>query len=278
LYVPISYFCALLYIFMSLFEILALIIAGLFVGFINTLAGGGSIISLSVLMMLGLPAPVANGTNRIAIAIQNLVAVSSFKQQKVLDAKKGIWLAIPAVVGSVIGAMIAADINEEVFEKAIAVVMLMMLVFIVYKPQKWIKEQTDLVEKKVSFWQIVIFFFIGVYGGFIQIGVGYFLLAGIVLGAGYELVKANAIKVLIVLLYSPFAIFVFFMNDQINWKYGLIMTVGNVAGAFIASRMAVARGAKFVRWIIVAVILITAAHLFDIINLKELVSSLTPES
>jgi uncharacterized membrane protein YfcA len=259
---------------MSLFEILALIIAGLFVGFINTLAGGGSIISLPVLMMLGLPAPVANGTNRIAIAIQNLVAVSSFKQQKVLDAKKGIWLAIPAVVGSVIGAVIAADINEEIFEKAIAVIMLLMLVFILYKPQNWIRERTDLVEKKVTFMQVVIFFFIGVYGGFIQMGVGYFLLAGLVLGAGYELVKANAIKVLIVLLYSPFAIFVFFMNDQINWSYGLIMTVGNVAGALIASRMAVKKGAKFVRWVIVVVILVTALHLFDIVNLKELVSSI----
>ena len=263
---------------MTLFEISLLIIAGLLVGFINTLAGGGSIISLSVLMMLGLPAPVANGTNRIAIAIQNLVAVSSFKQQKVLDAKKGIWLAIPAVVGSVIGAMIAVDINEEVFEKAIAVIMIIMLVFIIYKPQNWIKERTRLVEKKVNFWQVLIFFFIGIYGGFIQMGVGYFLLAGIVLGVGYDLVKANAIKVLIVLLYSPFAIFVFFMNDQINWAYGLIMTVGNVAGALIASRMAVKKGAKFVRWVIVVVILLTAIHLFNIVNLKELVSSIFPTS
>ena len=257
---------------MSLFEIIALIIAGLLVGFINTLAGGGSIISLSVLMMLGLPAPVANGTNRIAIAIQNLVAVSSFKQQKVLDAKRGLWLAIPAVAGSVIGAMIAVDINEEVFEKAIAAIMLIMLVFIVYKPQDWIRERTDIVGKKVNFWQVLIVFFIGVYGGFIQMGVGYFLLAGIVLGAGYELVKANAIKVLIILLYSPFAIFVFFWNGQINWAYGLIMTIGNVTGAFIASRMAVNKGAKFVRWVIIVVILLTAVHLFDIVNLKEVVS------
>lgn len=261
---------------MSLFEIIALIIAGLLVGFINTLAGGGSIISLSVLMMLGLPAPIANGTNRIAIAIQSIVAVSSFKQQKVLDAKKGIWLAVPAVVGSVIGAMIAVDINEEVFEKAIAAIMLIMLVFIVYKPQNWIRERTDMVGKKVNFWQILIFFFIGIYGGFIQMGVGYFLLAAIVLGAGYELVKANAIKVLIILLYTPFALFVFFWNGQINWAYGLIMTIGNVTGAFIASRMAVNKGAKFVRWVIIVVILLTAVHLFDIVNLKELVSILSP--
>ncbi len=260
---------------MSIFEITALITAGALVGFINTLAGGGSIISLSVLMMLGLPATVANGTNRIAIAVQNLTAVSSFRQQRVLEVKKGLLLAIPAIVGSVIGAWIAADINELIFERAVAVIMLFMLVFILYKPQRWIKEQSELTTKGITFWQVVIFFLIGIYGGFIQLGVGYFLLAGIVLGAGYELVKANAIKVLIVLLYTPFTIIVFLMNDQINWAYGLVMTIGNVAGAFIASRMAVKKGAAFVRWVIVLVILLTSAHLLGIINIKAIVQSLS---
>ena len=260
---------------MSILEIIVLIVSGALVGFINTLAGGGSIISLSVLMMLGLPATVANGTNRIAIAVQTLTAVSSFKQQKVLEVKKGISLAIPAIVGSVIGAWIAVDINEVIFEKAIAVVMILMLVFILYKPQSWIKERTDLTSKKLTFWQILIFFLIGIYGGFIHVGVGYFLLAGIVLGAGYELVKANAIKVLIVLLYTPFTLLIFIMNDQVNWAYGLVMTIGNVAGAFIASRMAVKKGAAFVRWVIVVVILLTSAHLFGIIDIKAIVQSLS---
>lgn len=260
---------------MSIFEISALIIAGTLVGFINTLAGGGSIISLSVLMMLGLPATVANGTNRIAIAVQNLTAVSSFKQQRVLEVKKGLLLAIPAIVGSVIGAWIASDINELIFERAVAVIMLFMLLFILYKPQRWIKEQSELTNKGITVWQVIIFFLIGIYGGFIQLGVGYFLLAGIVLGAGYELVKANAIKVLIVLLYTPFTIVVFLMNDQINWAYGLVMTIGNVAGAFIASRMAVKKGAAFVRWVIVLVILLTSAHLFGIIDIKAIVQSLS---
>ncbi len=260
---------------MSILEIIALIGSGALVGFINTLAGGGSIISLSVLMMLGLPATVANGTNRIAVAVQTLTAVSSFRQQKVLEVKKGISLAIPAIVGSVIGAWIAVDINEVIFEKAVAIVMILMLVFILYKPQSWIRERTDLTSKNITFWQILIFFLIGIYGGFIHAGVGYFLLAGIVLGAGYELVKANAIKVLIVLLYTPFTIVVFVMNDQVNWAYGLVMTIGNVAGAFIASRMAVKKGAAFVRWVIVVVILLTSAHLFGIIDIKAIVQSLS---
>lgn len=259
---------------MSVFEIAALIISGVLVGFINTLAGGGSIISLSVLMMLGLPATVANGTNRIAIAVQNLTAVSSFRHQKVLEVKKGIVLAIPAIVGSVIGAWIASDINELIFERAVAVIMLIMLFFILYKPQSWIKEQTKLTSKKISFWQVLIFFLIGMYGGFIHLGVGYFLLAGIVLSAGFELVKANAIKVLIILLYTPFTIVVFVINDQIDWAYGLVMTIGNVIGAFIASRMAVKKGAAFVRYVIIVVILLISAHLFGLIDIKAIVNSL----
>ncbi|MBE0640761.1 MAG: sulfite exporter TauE/SafE family protein, partial [Bacteroidales bacterium] len=191
---------------MATMEVVVLIVAGLMVGFINTLAGGGSVISLSVLIMLGLPAGVANGTNRIAILLQTLAATSSFRQQKVLDSRKALVLGIPSAVGSFIGAKIAVDINEQVFEHAIAVILLFMLFIILAKPNRWLKSRQDLIERKVTVWQVILFFLMGIYGGFIHIGVGYFLLAGIVLGAGYDLVRANAIKVMIVLLYVPFAL------------------------------------------------------------------------
>ena len=139
-------------------EIIILIVAGFLLGFINTLAGGGSIVSLSVLMMLGLPAPLANGTNRITIAIQTLTSAASFKQQKVLPMRKALYLSIPAVLGSLIGSWIAVDINEDVFEKAIGVIMIFMLVFILYKPQKFIYGRAEIVEKPLN-WKIYIIFF-----------------------------------------------------------------------------------------------------------------------
>jgi len=253
---------------MTWIEVVVLIVSGLLVGFINTLAGGGSIISLSILMFLGLPANVANGTNRVAIFIQNIAAVGSFKQQKVLDHKKAIWLAIPATIGSVIGAWIAVDLNEEIIEKAIAIVMLVMMIVILYKPQRWLKGKVELQNKKISFGQIILFFFIGIYGGFLHMGVGYALLAGIVLGAGYDLVKANAIKVLIIFIWSPVILLVFLINGQVNLYYGLILSIGNVIGALIASRLAVKQGAGFVRWVIIVIILLTAAHVFGLIDIK----------
>lgn len=251
-----------------------LIFSGLLVGFINTLAGGGSIISLSILMFLGLPANVANGTNRVAIFIQNIAAVGSFRQQKVLDHKKGFWLAIPATLGSVIGAWIAVDLNEAVIEKAIAIVMLVMMFVILYKPQRWLKGKEELQHKKVTVWQMILFFIIGIYGGFLHMGVGYALLAGIVLGAGYDLVKANAIKVFIILIWAPFILVVFIYYGQVNYLYGIILSIGNVIGALIASRLAVKKGASFVRWVIIAVILLTAAHVFGLIDIKSFFAGL----
>jgi len=256
---------------MTIIEIIALITAGITVGFINTLAGGGSIISLSVLMyLMGLPAGIANGTNRIAITLQTLTATSNFRKQEILDWRKGIKLGIPAAVGSIVGAFIAVDIDEKIFEKSMAVIMILMLGFIFYKPSIWLKGKKSLRDKKVGIWQIIIFFFIGIYGGFIHVGIGYLLLIAIVMGAGYDLVKANAIKVLIVFMYVPFSLAVYIYNDQVNYLYGFVLAIGNVMGAIIASKMAVEKGAGFVRWVIAAVVILTALQIFGVVDFKGL--------
>ncbi len=255
---------------MGLAEAMVLIFAGLIVGFVNTLAGGGSIVSLSVLMMLGLPPTLANGTNRIAITIQTLTATTSFKQQNILPLRKAVYLSIPAILGSLLGSWIAVDIREDVFEKAIGVIMLVMLVFILYKPQKYIYGRAEVMEKPLNWKIYLIFFLIGIYGGFIHMGVGYFLLAGIVLGAGFDLVKANAIKVFVVLAYAPFTLLVFLYYGQVNWLYGLVLSIGSVTGALIASRMAVKKGVGFVKWVIVVVILVTAGDMFGFYSFRDI--------
>ena len=258
---------------MTWLVVLALIVSGVFVGFINTLAGGGTIISLSIFMFLGLPAGIANGTNRVAVILQNMTSVSQFRRKKVLDFKKANKLAIPTMIGAIAGAQIASDINEAVFRKAIGVVLIVMMYFILTKPSQWLKGTEALMEKPVSWIQVVIFFVIGVYGGFVQVGVGYFILAGVVLGAGYDLVKANAIKVWIILLYTPLALIVFILNDQVRWDFGLIHAIGNIIGAYVASRFAVSWGANFVRWFVIVIIIIFASDLLGIINIKEVITN-----
>jgi hypothetical protein len=259
---------------MTWYEITALIVSGLLVGFINTLAGGGSVISLSVLMLMGLPAPVANGTNRIAVTIQTLTATTMFRRKKVLDLRKGLWLGLPSAAGSLLGAWIAVDINEEVFEKAMAAIMLVMLVFLFIDSKKFLFGRQEMIDRPISIFQVFVFFLIGIYGGFIHVGIGYFLLAALVLNVGYDLVRANALKVLIVLMYMPFSFMVFMFMSDINWTYGLVMTIGSVIGAYVASRLAVEKGVNFVKWVIVIVVVLMSGHFFGIYDIKEIIRAL----
>lgn len=257
---------------MSVFIALSLIFSGLLVGFINTLAGGGTIISISMFMILGLPITVANGTNRIAVLLQTLTSTVTFRKNKILDVEKGFYLGIPTILGSVAGAFVAVDIDETIFKKAFAIIMLIMLFFIIYKPEKWLNGQENLISKKITPFQWITFFFIGFYGGFIHVGVGYFILGALVLSSGYDLVRANAIKVFIVLLYAPFTIIVFILNNQINYEYGLIHSIGNIIGAYIASKYAITWGSNFVRWVVIVIIVITSAQLFGLIDLNGILS------
>jgi uncharacterized membrane protein YfcA len=245
---------------------LAVIAAGFVAGFINTLAGSGSLVTLPLLIFLGLPVNVANGTNRVAILLQNVVGVSSFRQQKVLDVRGGLILSVPAIVGSILGAQIAVNLNEQLMRRTIGVLMVVMLVVILIRPKRWLEGRRETQNHRPGWSQLLIFFAIGVYGGFIQAGVGIFLLAGLVLGAGYDLVRANAVKVLIVLCFTVSALAVFLIHRQVVWSTGLILAVGNMLGAWVAARMAVERGAAFVRWVLILVVALSGAKLMGLLD------------
>lgn len=239
---------------MSWEYIILILVTGLLCGVINTLAGSGSLISLPILMFIGLPPHVANGTNRIGILFQNLVSTFNFKRQKILDVKMGWKVAIPSILGSLAGAFIVLELNERAIEIAVAVVLLIMLVPIFYKPRKWL-HGTQPEEIQTNVWlRFLIFFVIGAYGGFIQAGVGIFLLSALVLNSGYNLVKANALKVFINLIFTPFALAVFIYKGQVDIVAGLVLAVGNSVGAYFASKYAVSWGAAFVRYVLVVVI------------------------
>lgn len=243
-----------------------LIIAGFIVGVINTIAGSGTAITYSLFMFLGLPITHANGTIRLGVIMQTLAATLSFKKQNVLDLKKGLKLGIPIVVGSIIGAQIAVEINKEIFKIVLAIVMLIMVFFLFKSPKKWLKGQSEKVMAKPTAFQYLVFFLIGIYGGFIHIGVGLFILSALVLNAGYDLVKANALKVMVVFMYSPFALAVFIANGHIHYGMGLIAAIGNVFGGLVASKYAVSWGTGFIRWFLLGVIIVFSGYLLGFFN------------
>ncbi|MGC9373870.1 MAG: sulfite exporter TauE/SafE family protein [Bacteroidales bacterium] len=237
------------------------ILVGFLAGFINVFAGGGSLLTLPLLIFMGLPANVANGTNRIALLMQNIVATGSFKQQKVLRFKQAIFLVIPASVGSIIGAVIAVNVASDVLEKIIGIMLILMFFFILFKPEKWLKTPEEQLMVKPTIIQFIIFFAIGLYGGFIQAGIGFFLIAALVLTVGVDLVRANALKLFIVLIYNALAFIVFVINHQVDYKIGLILGIGNMLGAFVATRVAVKRGPQFARYVLLIALVISSLKL-----------------
>lgn len=248
---------------MEWYEILILVGAGIITGFINTLAGSGSLLTLPLFMAFGLPAPVANGTNRIGILFQTLTGVISFKKQKILDIPSALKIAIPSVAGSIIGALIAVDINEKAMQTAIGILLIFMFFLILWKPSRWLKDHQG--NPPLPVWaQVMIFFLVGMYGGFIQAGVGFFILGALVMASGFDLIKANAVKVLIVFFYAPFTLVIFMLNHQVDYKLGLIVAAGSIAGAWIGARMAVKWGATVVRYILLATLLVASAKLLGL--------------
>lgn len=249
---------------MEWYIILALIGTGLVAGFINTTAGGGSTLALPLLMFIGLPANVANGTLRIAILLQNIVGVNTFRRKGVLDFNTDYKLAIPAVIGSIIGAFIAVEVDVVLLKKIIAGVMIGMVLLVIFKPEVWVKEQAENSNSKPTIFQYIIFFFIGIYGGFIQMGVGFLLLAGLVIGSGQNLVKANAVKVFIVLIYTVFTLGIFFYHKQVDITAGLILASGNMVGAWLGVNFTVKGGAKYVRYVLIFALVIVILGLLGV--------------
>ena len=225
-------------------------ITGFIAGFINTLAGSGSLLTLPILILLGLPANVANGTNRVGVLLQNVVAVETFRRRGAL------------LLDRPVSSVTAMGTSIRAVAANLAVMMLWgVIVVMLLKPERWIAEHAAPRDPRLLV-EVPLFFAIGVYGGFIQVSVGLFLLAGLVLSAGYNLVGANAMKNLIVLVFTAAALVVFVRNDQVQWTLGLLLGAGQAAGAWTAAHFAVKRGAEFVRWAVVVITVGSAVALF----------------
>ncbi len=239
---------------------------GFIVGFINTIAGGGSLLTLPVLIFLGLPPNVANGTNRVAIVIQTAMATAGFKSKKVSTFPFNLYLGTSALMGSIIGAYLAVDIKGETFNKILAIIMIVVVLIIIFKPKIRSEEFLERTQGKYLWLNIVAFFFFGIYGGFINAGIGFIIILFLHYVSQMTLVRANATKVVVVLLYTVSALIVFVLNDKVNWGVGLVLAFGNGSGAWLASRVSVKKGDGFIKNFIVVMVILMAIKLwfFDI--------------
>ena len=231
-------------------DVIILLICGVIAGFINTVAGGGSLLTLPILIFMGLPSNIANGTNRIAIFMQNIFSISGYKSRGVSDFKYSSWLSVSALIGSIIGAKIAININEDMFNKILSVVIIIVVLSIIYNKKPFnINSENISIEKKII--SVIMFFFIGIYGGFIHAGVGFLILSILANYNGIQLSKANSIKVFVVFVYTFFALIVFIMENKINWILGINLGIGNSIGGWIASRWSYNKPDKIIKIFII---------------------------
>jgi hypothetical protein len=236
---------------------------GLLTGVINTLAGGGSLLTLPALIFLGLPTTVANGTNRLGILAQGLAAIAGFHRFNVLPWRVSLLSAAPAVVGAVLGAYLALDVPDELFKKILAGLMLALLGVIIWDPGRRLRASRKALSKWQKVWFALGFFGVGVFGGFIQAGVG-FLVISLMMLAGFDLVATNAIKVLVVFIFTIAALLVFVFNDQVDYVLGVALGLGSAAGGWLGTRIAVTKGHGWIRGFVIITILCFAAKLlFD---------------
>jgi uncharacterized membrane protein YfcA len=250
---------------------LLLFAAGVLAGTLNVLAGGGSFITLPLLIFLGLPATVANGTNRIAILVQNAGAVWNFDRHGVMDWS---WLrraALPALAGAGLGTWAAVRVGDASFQRILATLMVVFAAVMLADPLRSRLGRAGSTAEPKSGQRAkpvlsgaafpAAFFAAGVYGGFVQAGVGFFILALAML-AGLDLVRGNALKVLVVLVYTPLALVLFAVAGKVDWGMGAALAGGNLLGGLLGSHLTVLKGHAWVKRVVVVMVLVFAVKLW----------------
>jgi uncharacterized membrane protein YfcA len=227
-------------------QALVLALAGLAAGFINTLAGGGSVITIPALEWITGSPGIANATNRIAVLFQNIGAVAGFHTGRAVPFRLALRLAIPASIGGLSGACVATLLEPPAMRVALSIAIGLVALAAVVRPPRTPPLRSP--------WTEAIFLLVGFYTGFLQVGVGFLLLACLVGGLSLDLVRANAAKVLIVLVATVPSLVLFGLTGHLRLAEGLVLACGNTGGAWIASRLAVKRGGTWIR----AVVLLSA--------------------
>lgn len=227
--------------------------AGFVAGYINTIAGSGSLLTLPALMLTGMPATVANGTNRLAILFQSISGSWGFYRKGKLPVRESLILSAPSVVGSLIGAALATSLTDQMLERIIGFLLLVMGLILFFNPkaEHRIPFKRPLIKTSAEW---LTYIAIGFYGGFIQAGVGFFLLGGLTLVSGKDLMTSNAIKSMIVGVYTLFALAIFVYNKQVSLLPGMVLAAGSIAGAWVSSQTAVRMGVNYLRYILLTII------------------------
>ena len=245
---------------MELWQLVLLAAAGFASGWVNVLAGGGSIFSVPVMVFLGLPGPVANGTNRIAIIAQSVSAVGAFIRSGYADWRLSASLAAVASLGAFCGAHVGVRLEGAWFDRVLALVLVGVGVLMARGANHAGDSDASGAPRNLVLGHALMFG-AGVWGGFIQVGAGFVIMPILCRVMGIDLVRTNMHKVFITLMYSIVAIAVFATHVAIAWQAGAALALGNAVGGWAGAKSTIAGGARLVRFAVYAMIAAMAIKL-----------------
>jgi uncharacterized membrane protein YfcA len=237
-----------------------LAIGSVIAGVVNTLAGGGSLLTVPLLVLVGLSPNTANATNRIGVFAQSVVATWTFRREGVSGLRFSLALLPVSLAGAGLGAYAATVISDDAFRQVFGWIMLPVALVLFLYPKGWLAKRA-IENTRPTGVLIVAFFFIGCYAGFIQAGYGLAALAALVLLGGYDLRFSNAVKVALNTAVTAMALGIFALRLDIHLGAGLVLAVGSGLGGYIGGVTAVRRGERWIRPIVLVMCVALSVHL-----------------
>ena len=243
------------------YEYLLVVIVGFGAAFLNTVGGGGSLFSVPILTFMGIPITMANATSRVALLFQNVFAVGGFRSKGLeLPWPYSLYLGLASLGGGLIGSLVASKMPDAVFTKIFVVVMFLAIILILYDPFK--SKGEEKLDPRSQVTGSICFFFIGIYGGFIQAGIGFLVIAVLSVVNNLSLVRSNYVKVFAAIVYTGVSVIVFALEGKIIWKTGLVLAIGHALGGWIASRWSVSAGEVWIKRVMIISIIGMAIKLW----------------
>ena len=245
----------------GIFTLILAMLTGLTAGFLNVTAGGGSLLTLPVLNFIGLDLGVANATNRVAILFQNLSAMRHYYLKREINWDETLSYVLPAVAGAVLGTLSAVYLPSRIFRVIAALSIFSMGYLLAAKPQMWDNPKGTPFSKNK---RVFVLFFVGIYGGFLQAGVGFLLIWAITGGCKKTIKEANVTKTVVVSIYTMASLALFASFGMVNWKAACVLVLGSIAGGNVGARFNLSADKRLIRWILTAVVFISSIKiLFD---------------
>lgn len=246
---------------LELWQAASLTAVGIVAGFLNVMAGGGSLLTVPVMVFMGLPGPVANGTNRIAILAQNVTAIATFFRRGFAEFRLSLTLAACAIPGALLGAFTGVGLEGEWFNRILALVMVAVMLIMHFDRGAAASNADHQPSRQQMINGHLMMVGVGFWGGFIQIGVGFIIMPVLNRVMGLDLVRTNMHKVFIVAVYTTVALAVFASQVEILWVVGAALALGNSIGGYLGAHFTISKGEKLIKWVLNIVLVVFIAKL-----------------